>query len=181
MANISGFRSTLKTGLVRPNTFRVDLTFPSFVGSGIEAAALGQFHCKGATLPESNVAQVPVYFQGRAVHVAGEREFQPWTVAIYNENFLIRDTLERWMHGINNLDNNTGIVAPSQYQADLYVSQLDRAGDVIKTYRMLNAFPIQVSPIQLDFEANNQVEIFEVTFSYDYYESSGINLTVSNQ
>lgn len=176
MANISGFRSTLKTGLVRPNTFRVDLTFPSFVGSGIEASAMGQFHCKAASLPESTVSPVPVFFQGRSINVAGEREFQPWTVAVYNENFMIRDTFERWMHGINNLENNTGIVAPSQYQADMFVSQLNRAGEDIKTYKLMNAFPIQISPIQLDFEANNQVEIFEVTFVYDYYESSGINM-----
>lgn len=179
MANVSAFKSTLKTGLVRPNTFRVDLTFPTFVGSGIEASALGQFHCKGATLPESTLAHIPVFFQGRAVNVMGEREFQPWTIAIYNEDFLIRDTFERWMHGINNLGDNTGIVAPSQYQADLFVSQLDRAGDVIKSYRIMNAMPIQISPITLDFEANNQVEVFEVTFAYDYYESSGINLTLN--
>lgn len=179
MANISGFRSTLKTGLVRPNTFRVDLTFPSFVGSGIEASLLGQFHCKGASLPESTIQPVPVYFQGRPINVAGEREFQPWTISVYNENFLIRDTFERWMHGINNLENNTGIVAPAQYQADLFVSQLDRSGAVLKTYRIMNAMPVQLSPIQLDFEANNQVETFEVTFVYDYYESSGINATLT--
>lgn len=178
MANISGFRSTLKTGLVRPNTFRVDLTFPAFVADGIQAAQLGQFHCKAASLPESTIPPVPVFFQGRAVNVAGEREFQPWSIAVYNENFQIRDAFERWMHGINDLGDNTGIVSPLQYQTDLFVNQLDRAGDVLKTYRLVDAMPINISPIQLDFEANNQVEIFEVTFAYNYYESSGINSTL---
>jgi hypothetical protein len=179
MANISGFRASLKTGLVRPNTFRVDLTFPGFVPTGIQASQLGQFHCKSASLPESTIQPVPVFFQGRSINVAGEREFQPWTIAVYNEDFTVRDSFERWMHGINDLGNNTGIVAPAQYQTDLFVNQLDRAGDVLKTYRLIDAFPVQVSPIQLDFEANNQVEIFEVTFAYDYYESSGINSTLS--
>lgn len=179
MANIAGFRSTLKTGLVRPNTFRVDLTFPAYVTNGIEASELGQFHCKSASLPESIVAPVPVFYQGRSINVAGEREFQPWSIAVYNEDFKIRDAFEKWMHGINNLQDNTGIVAPAQYQSDLFVNQLNRAGEVMKTYRLMNAMPIQISPIQLDFEANNQVEIFEVTFVYDYYESSNINSTLA--
>lgn len=179
MANISGFRSSLKTGLVRPNTFRVDLTFPSYVGTGLEASLMGQFHCKAASLPESTIAPVPVFYMGRSINVAGERDFQPWTIAVYNEDFKIRDSFERWMNGINDLGNNTGIVAPSQYQSDLFVTQLDRAGDSLKSYRLINAMPVQISPIQLDFEANNQVELFEVTFVYDYYESSGINGTIT--
>lgn len=180
MANVSAFRASLKTGLVRPNTFRVDLTFPTYVVDGIGASALGQFHCKAASLPERTIAPVPVFFQGRSINVAGETEFQPWTIAVYNEDFTIRNAFENWMNGINELEDNTGIVAPSQYTSDLYVNQLDRAGNTIKQYKMLNAFPVQISPIQLDFEANNQVELFEVTFVYDTYNSSGVNATLEN-
>lgn len=180
MANIQGFRSSLKTGLVRPNTFRVDLTFPTYVTGGLDAANLGQFHCKAASLPERTISPVPVFYQGRSINVAGETDFQPWTIAVYNEDFAVRNAFENWMNGINDLGDNTGIVAPSQYTSDLFVNQLNRAGETIKNYRLINAFPVQISPIQLDFEANNQVEIFEVTFVYDYYESSGINSTLGS-
>lgn len=180
MAKISEFRASLKTGLVRPNTFQVDLTFPAnLVDTALDASALGQFHCKAASLPESTVAPVPVYYRGRSINVAGERDFQPWSITVYNENFLIRDAFEKWLHGINNLGDNTGEVAPSKYSADLYVTQTDRAGKAIKSVKLIHAFPVQLGPIQLDFEANNQVEMFEVTFVYDYYESSGINGSIS--
>jgi len=175
MANLAAFRSSIRTGLVRPNNFRVDLAFPAFVGGGIEAAQLGQFHCKSASLPDSSIAAVPVYFRGRAIHVAGEREFQPWTVAVYNENFEVRNAFENWMNGINNLLDNTGIVEPAVYGVDMGVVQLDRAGNSLKEYSFQHVFPIAISPVQLDFEANNQVEIFEVTFRYDTYTSSGVN------
>lgn len=175
MPNIAGFKSSITSGLVRPNTFEVNLNFPAFVQGGTDATILSQFHCKSASLPESTVAPVPVYFQGRAVHVAGERNFQPWSVAVYNENFQIRNTLERWMHGINDLGNNSGIIQPALYQTDLRVIQLDRNGAELKTIKLVNAFPIQIEPIQLDFENNNQVEIFGVTFVYDWYESSDVN------
>lgn len=178
MANMAGFRASLVTGIVRPNTFQVDLTFPGYVNNAQTAAALGQFHCKSATLPERTIDPVPVFYRGRSINVAGETSFQPWTIAVYNENFQIRNAFEEWMNGINNLGDNTGIVAPAAYTSDLFVTQMDRAGSPLKQFKMLNAFPIQVSPIELDFEANNQVEIFTVTFVYDYYESSGINGTI---
>jgi hypothetical protein len=175
MANISGFRASIQNGLVRANQFRVDLNFPAFVTGGALATSLGQFHCKAASLPASNVAPVPVFYQGRSINVAGERDFQPWQIVVYNENFQIRDTFERWSNGINNISNNSGIIQPNIYTTDMRVKQLDRNGTILKECTMINAFPVEISPIQLDWEANNQVEMFEVTLVYDYYVSSGVN------
>ena len=36
-------------------------------------------------------------------------------------------------------------------------------------YNMLGAWPSRVSQIDLDWEAQNQVEVFQVVFSYDYW------------
>lgn len=175
MADITGFRASIGNGLVRPNQFRVELTFPSFVNGGTAASLLGTFHVRAASLPDSTVAAVPVYYQGRSINVAGEREFQPWTVTVYNENFLVRDALTRWSHGINNISNNTGIVQPARYQTDLVVKQLGRNGEVLKTIKLIDAMPISVSPIELAFDANNQVEQFQCTFAYNYFVDSDIN------
>lgn len=175
MANISQFRASMTNGMARANTFEININFPTFVQGGGEATRLGAFHCKAGSLPESVVAPIPVYFQGRASHVAGERSFQPWNCSIYNENFLIRNAIENWQHGINDLTTNGGIIQPALYTADILVKQLDRNGTVMKSIKLINAFPIQLSPIQLDFENNNTVEVFDVTWQYDYYESSGIN------
>jgi hypothetical protein len=175
MANINSFRASVSQGLVRPNQFRVDLVFPSFVSGGTAASALGQFHCKAASLPASTVSPVPVFYQGRSINVAGEREFQPWSITVYNENFAIRDAFERWSNGFNNISNNSGYIQPAIYTTDMFVKQLDRNANVLKEAKIVNAFPVEIGPIQLDWEANNQIEMFEVTMVYDYYESSGVN------
>jgi hypothetical protein len=70
MADISGFRASISQGLLRPNQFRVELNFPTFVTNGTTASFLGQFHCKAASLPASTVAPVPVYYLGRSITVA---------------------------------------------------------------------------------------------------------------
>lgn len=175
MTDISGFRASIANGLLRPNQFRIELNFPSFVQNGTAASFLGQFHCKAGSLPASTVAPVPVYYQGRAINVAGEREFQPWSIRVYNENFQVRDALVRWSHGINNINNNTGIVQPAQYQTDLFVKQLTRNGDVVKTVKLVDAMPMNIGELQLDFEANNTVQVFDVTFFYNYFEETGVN------
>lgn len=177
MADISSFRASISNGLLRPNQFRVELSFPSFVENGTTASFLGQFHCKAASLPASTVAPVPVYYQGRAINVAGEREFQPWQIMVYNENFLIKDALTRWSNGINNISNNTGIVQPAQYQTDIIIRQLGRNGEIVKSVKLVDAMPMEVGAVELDFEANNTVQMFPVTFVYNYFEETGVNAT----
>lgn len=174
MADITGFRASIGNGLVRPNQFRVELNFPSFVQNGTAASLLGQFHVRAASLPSSTVAAVPVFYMGRAINVGGERDFQPWTISVYNENFLVRDALVRWSNGINNIANNTGIVQPALYQTDLLVRQLGRNGEVLKTVKLVDAMPVDVGGIELAFDANNQVEIFNCTFVYNYFEDVGV-------
>ena len=175
MSNITGFRASIASGGARPNQFRVDLQFPGFVSGGGVASALGQFHCKAASLPASTVAPVPVFYNGRSINVAGEREFQPWQITVYNENFAVRDAFERWSHGINNISNNSGIIQPALYQTDLFVTQLDRNGTELKKIKIVDAMPIEIAPIELDWEANNTIEVFQVVFAYNYFESSNVN------
>lgn len=176
MATISAFKAQMQGGGARPNQFRVELTFPAFVGGQASAAGqAAQFLCKSASLPASVLEDTMVNFRGRPVHMAGERSYQPWTVSIFNDtNFLIRNVMERWSNGIVNYTATNGILRPTDYQVDLSVHQLDRNDNVIKTYKLFDAWPQDVGPIQLDFDANNQIEQFEVIFLYNYFTTDGI-------
>ena len=93
-----------------------------------------------------NVVDVP--FRGRQLKVAGDRTFEPWTVTIINDtDFTVRDSMERWLNGINNHSANTGLTNPVDYQADLIVEQLDRDESVIKTYNFRGCFPVNISKL----------------------------------
>jgi len=175
MANISEFKAMMTGGGARPNQFRVELGFPSFVSTGAIVGLKTMFLCKAAQLPASTVENIAVQYRGRPVNFAGERSFQPWTITIYNDvDFAVRNALETWSNGIQNLSTTNGITNPLDYQADLNVNQLDRNGGVVKSYKFIDAYPIEVGPIALDYEAGNQIETFDVTFQYNYWESSGV-------
>ena len=171
MSTISGFVAQMQGGGARPNQFRVELTFPAFVGSVATAAGqAAQFLCRATTLPASTVEDITASYRGRPVHFAGERTFQPWSVSVFNDtNFLIRNVMETWTNGILNYSATNGIMRPSDYQVDMTVYQLDRNDSVIKSYKFYNTYPVSVGQIALDFEQNNQIELFDVEFVYNYF------------
>lgn len=172
MANISDFKAQLIGGGARANQFRVELTFPSFVAAGPVIGLNAQFMCKAASLPASTVENIPLQYRGRAVNLAGERTFSPWTVTIYNDTtFSIRNAIEQWSSGVQSMSSTNGLTNPLDYQVDLQVTQLDRNGAPVKTYKFVDAYPIEIGAIALDFDAGNQVETFDVTFQYNFWES----------
>lgn len=167
---VDDFKAKLVGGGARPNLFKVTLNFPAYAQGDVE---LTSFMCKAASLPGSRMDEIPVAFRGRQAPVAGDRTFDPWEVTIINDtNFVVRDALERWMNAINGHSSNTGLSNPADYQVDLIVDQLDRNEDVIKKYNIRSAFPIDISPIQLDYEPAAQIEEFTATFRYLYWESN---------
>ena len=167
---VDDFKSKLRGGGARPNLFKATLNFPAYAGGDVE---LSSFLCKTAQLPVSEMALVNVPFRGRQLKIAGDRTFQNWTVTIINDtDFSVRDSLERWMNGINSHAANTGLSNPVDYEADLSVDQLDRNGDVLKTYNFRGCFPVNVGEIALSYETNDVVEEFTVEFAIQYWESN---------
>ena len=186
MANIADFKAQMIGGGARPNQFYVQLTFPSYVGLGVVAGQQAQFLCRSAQLPASTIEPITTLYRGRPVQFAGERTFQPWTVSIYNDTtFNIRNALEVWQNGIQNYNTTLGKTNPRDYQVDLSVFQLDRSGAIIKSYKFVDAMSVNIGPIQLDFDQQNQIEQFDVEFTYNYFTSNttsgalaGVNVSV---
>ena len=185
MANISDFKAQMIGGGARPNQFRVELAFPSFVTAGALVGLNSQFLCKAAQLPASTIDNMQVFYRGRPVNFAGERNFAPWTVSIYNDTtFNIRNAFEQWQAGIQSYSTTDGRTNPRDYQVDLQVHQLDRSGATIKSYKFVDAFPTNIGPIALDYDQQNAIEQFDIEFQYNFFtsnatEGGGINLNVS--
>jgi len=166
---VDDFKSKLRGGGARPNLFKATVNFPGYAGGDVE---LTSFLCKAAQLPASVMNVIEVPFRGRQLKIAGDRTFETWTATILNDtDFTIRNSMERWMNGINSHGANTGLTNPVDYQADLVVEQLDRDETVLKTYNFRGAFPINVSAIDLNYETVDTVEEFTVEFAVQYWES----------
>lgn len=172
--DVNSFRANLQKEGARPNLFEVSLLFPSWVSTGGLAGAKSTFMCKAAQLPGTTIGVAPLFYFGREVKLAGNRSFQDWTIQIINdEDFLIKNALELWVNGINdparNIRNSNADVLDGGYGVDALVTQYGKAGEVLKTYKFVGIWPMDVSPIELDWGANDSVEEFTATFACQYY------------
>ena len=180
MASILEFKSALLGGGARPNQMRVELNFPGFVSGGSQAARKAQFLCTAASLPGSQIGIAPVYYRGREVKLAGERVFGNWVINVINDtDFAIHQAFQDWTKQINDPKENIGLTNPLLYTADMSVHHLDRNGASIKQYKFADAWPVSVSDIQLDFSANDTIEMFQVELAYAFWEDSGSATAVS--
>ena len=186
---IKDFRDKLIGGGARSNLFEVEIEYPSFgeeassdsSSDGTGPKEIGKFLIKAAEIPAANIGNIPVPFRGRVLPVAGDRTFDPWTVTIINDtNFVIRDTMEKWSNFINDLQTAQGVIDPEAYQKSATVKQLSRQGnkptdgiEVLRTYKFDGIYPNVVSSIPLDYGATDQIEEFQVTFNYLFYEVTG--------
>ena len=187
--SIVDFRSKMRGGGARSNLFEVTIEYPDLLGLPTDPdgpKATGEFLIKAAEIPASNLGNIPVPFRGRVLPVAGDRTFDPWTVTVINDNnFKIRDAMEKWSNFINDLQTSQGSVNPEDYQTSAFVKQLSREGDtnpgtidILREYRFEGIYPNVVSSIPLDYGATDQIEEFQVTFNYLFYSvPSGSTVT----
>ena len=182
LRTISQFKTALAGGGVRPNLFEVRMdasNLSSFMG-GINATNLA-FMCKAAALPAQNVAAIDVPFRGRNFKVAGDRTIDNWTITVINdENFAVRNAMERWSQSIINNALNQGEVNPNNYMTTADVFQYSRQkgdGDnvgVLKQYRFVDIFPVTVGEIALSYDQGDTIEEFDVEFAVNNIELVGL-------
>ena len=182
---IDFFKGQFEGGGARPNLFECLINVPE----GPKAGQLGvdeklRFMIKATSLPASNVNTIPIPFRGREFKIAGDRSFEPWTVTVLNDtDFTIRRTFERWMNILNKHEDNAGIINPADYMRNMRVLQLGRAAlgstevpttvaqhPIHASYQFMDAWPSEVSSIDLSYDTTDTMEEFTVTFQYQWYD-----------
>lgn len=172
--DVNEFRTTLIGDGARPNLFECQLQFPGFVTLGGTAGGKSRFMVKAAQLPGSTIGIVPLYYFGRETKLAGNRTYADWTVQILNdEDFIIRNAFEQWVNGLNdpegNVRNPAASIIDGGYGTDALVTHFSKTGDPIKQYQIIGMFPVDVSPIEVDWGANDTIEEFTVTLAFQYW------------
>ena len=175
---VSEFKSNLKQGGARPSLFSVTLSYPV----GLTPPTKSEFLVKNTIIPTSTIGTYDVHFHGKAIRVAGDRTFETWDTTIINdEDFGIRNALERWMDGIANQVLNTRSEALSssiitsnkkeegtqaRYKTDIKVTQFSKSGKALRDYHFMGAFPTSLSSINLGWDVSD-IEEYTCTWAYD--------------
>ena len=188
--NIQTFRDKLTGGGTRPNLFEVKIAVPPMLKDEVVDQDIMTFMVKAAEVPAANIGNIPVPFRGRVLPVAGDRTFDPWTVTVINDlegdAKNVRNFMEVWSNSINDLEFDGGVTNPASYQSIAKVFQLGRTAKaqkeigttgaggggkykVLRAYEFFGIYPNSVSAIPLDYGATDQIEEFQVTFNYIFW------------
>jgi hypothetical protein len=169
---ISKFKTNLAQGGARPSLFSVTLTYPSEITNSPTKES--KFFVKGTTIPASTIGSFDVFYNGKAIKVAGDRSFDTWETTIINdEDFGIRIAIEQWMdliaeHKLNTRSNDftTKEGENSLYKRDIKVTQFKKNGEEAWHYHFIGAFPTALSTIALDW-GTQEIEEYTCTWTYD--------------
>ena len=177
----NSFISKLTSGGARSTLFEVNIT-PKGDASSTGQQTEFKFMCKGVQIPANALGITTVNYFGRAVKIPGNRTFEDLTTTIINdEGYPIRNQLENWMHKLN---SHLGNVRDKQFQqklggyvADMTLTTYTKTGDADRKYRFENCFPTSLDQIDVNWDPNDAVMEYSVTWAYDYWEH--INVTGS--
>jgi hypothetical protein len=179
--NINDFRQRgLVLGGARPSLFEVSFSagggadrVGGLVTSATNIAQLDEkikFSCQASSIPASTVGVIEVPYFGRKIKISGDRTFADWSVTILNdEDFVLRDMFENWLNLLNTHESNLRNVPSNQYKCDAYIRQFSKDGTTIREYRMIGMFPLEVSAMDVDWDATNRIQTFNVSLAYDYW------------
>ena len=167
MATISDFKNNFRGG-VRPNLYSVIINAPAVGFMDL------QFLAKGAQLPASTIGNIDVPYRGRMLKVPGDRTFEPWTVTLWNDpDWQYRTMFEEWMNRITNHSRNQTSTTVNGVYGSAAVSQLNRSGNVVRTYRIQDMYPTSVAAIDLAMDPDGAPEEFVVTFEINNWTVDG--------
>lgn len=173
--SITNFITNMPVDGARPNLF--EIIFPAVSGT------VFTFRAKATSIPGSSIGVAPVFYFGRQVKFAGDRSFDPWTVSIISDEDDYstgpRAALETWMANLKTHQSNlrsTNFVQPLNYMKDADIIHYGKAGNKIARYKMIQAFPIDISPVTLDWGNNDTIEEFSATFAYQYWTNGVVTV-----
>ena len=171
--NINEIRSNLALGGQRPTLFQVEMTNPANSAGDIKTP----FLVRASQVPASTLGFIEIPYFGRKVKIAGDRTFAEWNVTVMNdEDFLIRNAIEEWMNEINSHLGNVrgfGSAADLNYKSTAEVTQFSKTGVPLRKYKFNGIFPVNLTEMEVDWNATDLIQEFQVTFQYDSWEISG--------
>jgi hypothetical protein len=171
--SIETFKATFdkesSDGFSHKNRFAMQVQFPTFVRSAPDAITTNLM-IESTTMPGNRILVREYQFDGPLKKFPYSTAVEELTISfLLDGNYTIHQAFSEWLYNIINMD--TYVIA---YKDDIVatqeVYQLDKFNKKKYGLRMIDAFPIMVSPIEFSNTAPNDIQRVNVTFVFDRYD-----------
>ena len=172
--SIDTFREKLKGGS-KANLFRMEIEVDETI-TGVDLANV-PILCKSGAIPAFTLGVIEVPFRGRRIKIPGDRTYGDWTATFVNDdNQKTRKAFDAWMNSIVDVNGEEALrTGVGSYRCRISINQLRPDGNISRTYDLYDAFPTDVSAIDLSYDTTDAVQEFTVTFQYHYLDVGGVS------
>lgn len=178
MFNISELKANLN--IVRPNIFYVNVTLPSSIFSRTDSLLIEtfKFRCETAEIPGRTLATYDDQSTGTTKKLAYDVTYNDLNLTIIaSDDMNERYIFEKWIdNAVNPSSHNNGNASGGlvKYYSDYSGGRVDIVqatddGSTVCTYTLHNAYPIQVSGMNLNWSEFDTYQRFSVTMTYRYH------------
>ena len=178
---INDFRSSFKVDVARPSRFDVTIPVPYYMLTQYNNAKQLQMRCESAELPGRTFAT--------ADRKMGSVPVQKYPYqSTYNDvslTFIVSDDMsekiffDTWMEVINPT-MHFNFKYRADYSVDISISQYDVTNDVTYVSTLIDAYPISVNQLNMDWSAMDSYHKLAVVFAYSYWENTTVQGVINN-
>jgi hypothetical protein len=137
-------------------------------------------YAKATSYPGSAIGMIPVSYQGRVVKYSGERQFAEWSIQVYDSSVVsginLRKYFENWMtlgdHPRTHVQKYN-IASSTPWKIEFDDISIGTATPSYKKPLFLhNCWPMDISAIDLNYEAADSFAEFTLTLAYDFHKKT---------
>ena len=192
MATIDDFKATIgkRYGLAKANRVLVVFTPPTQAlvnldpldiigrlasGTSVNARSFASdpkdiaFLCETTQMPGRNINTLDYQAEKETIKMPnGFIDDDVTMTFLLTNDYYMKDMMETWMSSIIDTEKYQ-VGYKKDYQTDIAIQQLNDFDKNIYGIRLQNAYPINISAIELNNTGENTVQRITITFAYDRY------------
>jgi hypothetical protein len=166
---IQKFISSFTDDLSKPSRFEVKINPPSVLSNIISSETLA-LRCENASLPGRTLATADQRIYGPTEKYPYQSTYEDITLTFIVTSSMVEKTLfNTWLDYINS-PTTWNFEYKSNYATDILISQYDTSNREMHQVKLVDAFPILVSQLDLDWGNDDAYHKLSVVFAYTYWE-----------
>lgn len=172
--NINDFRSRLGGNIAHPAYFRV-----MFSGAIVdtEDSRLMAVLCNQAQLPGRAFATQEYSTHGPSRKIPYQNVYDDVVLSLYcREDMGMKSMFQEWQNFICNNNSDNEFSYFEDYVSDVIIEQYDSSGKSQYGIKLIDAYPVMVSPLQLDWATQNGFHNLQVTLAYRYWREEPLSI-----
>lgn len=178
---INDFRSSFNVDVARPSRFDVTIPIPYFFLTQLNNAKQLTYRCESTELPGRAFDTV-----NRQIGTLPVQKFP--LKSLYNDlamTFIVSDDMsekiffDQWMELINP-QSDFNMKYKTDYAVDISINQYDVSNNLTYSATLIDAFPIAVNQLDVDWTSTDNHHKLTVVFAYTQWFNNDVSVMVQN-